>query len=112
MFPKLNATASSFVHLKPSMSPTNPSSAPAHYGSFERARSAIGTLSAEIRNRPFSHFLRPSDRCVPRSLLTLSLDEIADLSLEDLLRLPGVGPKKIANLAAILERTIAEPFMT
>ncbi|MBA4015750.1 MAG: hypothetical protein C0483_01035 [Pirellula sp.] len=44
--------------------------------------------------------------------MSLSLDEIAGFALEDILRLPNVGPKKIGNLAMILTRTIAEPCTT
>lgn len=79
-----------------------------HLGPYERARAAIPSLAADLRFRPLSHFIRPSDPCVPKSVLALSLDELARHSHEDLLRMPGVGPKKVTNLALILERTLAE----
>ncbi|MBA4017281.1 MAG: hypothetical protein C0483_08915 [Pirellula sp.] len=80
----------------------------AHLGPYERARAAIPALAADLRFRPVSHFIRPSDPCVPKSVLSLSLDELARYSHDDLLRMPGVGPKKVTNLAQILERTLSE----
>lgn len=73
-----------------------------HLGPYERARAAIPSLPADLRFRPLSHFVRPSDPCIPKNLLALSLDELARYSHDDLLRMPGVGPKKVMNLAALL----------
>lgn len=86
-----------------------PSSNSTHLGPYERARAAIPALPADLRYRPLSHFIRPSDPCVPKNLLSLSLDEVAGYSHDELLRMPGVGPKKVTHLTAILERTLSEP---
>lgn len=93
------------------MNPGFPSSHATHFGPYERARAAVPALAADLRFRPLSHFIRPSDPCVPKNLLSLSLDEVARYSHDDLLRMPGIGPKKVTNLAEILERTLSESTM-
>lgn len=94
------------------MNQISPSSQSTHLGPYERARAAISELAADLRFRPLAHFIRPSDPCVPKNLLSLSLDEVARLSQDEVLRMPGVGPKKVTNLTAILERTLSEPTQT
>ena len=81
-----------------------PISQSTHLGPYERARAAIPALDADLRFRPLSHFIRPSDPCVPKNLLSLSLDEVARLSQDELLRMSGVGPKKVTNPAAVQKR--------
>lgn len=76
---------------------------------YQTACEELRSLAADLRYRPLAHFVRPSDPCVPKQMLVMTLDEIAVFTFDDLLRLAGVGPVKVTNLTNLLRRIIAEP---
>lgn len=82
---------------------------PVQRNDYQTAVQELSSLAPELRFRPLAHFLRPSDPCVPKQLLGLSLDEVAKTRFDDLLQFSGVGPVKITNLTAVLRRIVAEP---
>ncbi|MBA4015749.1 MAG: hypothetical protein C0483_01030 [Pirellula sp.] len=63
-------------------------------------------MDDSLRSRVLSDFVRPGDHFLPLGVLSLSVDSLSQMTIDDLRRLPGVGLVKIRNLLGLSRRVI------
>lgn len=85
-------------------------------GTYERLRKAVLDLPRDGRlEKQLSYWVLPSDRRLPIAFLDFSLQELLSQPLDELMKTPGVGQKKILGFFDLLRRiskasTPGEPF--
>lgn len=77
---------------------------------FEELRTRLAEPSAaEGLDKPLAFFASPSDRHLPLALINRTLRELISVPLADLQSVPGIGPKKLGSLFALLDRAVQQP---
>ncbi len=72
---------------------------------FENIKSLIEkTQDSSILEKPFSRWLISTDRYFPQTLLSRPLRYIMTTSYSEIVRVPGIGTRKIEKLIEVLER--------
>lgn len=75
---------------------------------LERLRDALQYGKANhLRDVRFQSLARSDDRFLPQAIARSTVQEILDLSYDQLDRIPGVGSVKIENMVCVLEREFA-----
>jgi hypothetical protein len=74
---------------------------------FEAVCAALRDCEPAVRARRPAHYVRPTDRFLPVSLLRWTIEQIIATPFDELRASPGVGLVKIRNLAGLLRRVAA-----
>lgn len=72
---------------------------------FEAVRRKL--LECDLRSdgeKPLGYWALPDDRCLPLALMNRTLRDVIEMDFDILYSTPGVGPKKIGALIALLHR--------